>query len=70
MLSEREKQELREMAGSESLREEFRAMRRNTEAMARTITVDELAQWLTVMARQCPGAPRKKQPDHFANMKL
>jgi hypothetical protein len=28
-LSEKEKQELREMAASESLREEFRAMRRN-----------------------------------------
>ena len=70
MLNEREKQELREMAESESLREEFRTMRRNSEAMARSITVDELAHWLTVMARLCPGAPRAKQAEHFATMKL
>lgn len=36
------------MAASESLGDEFRAMRRNSEMMERTITVDELAYWLTV----------------------
>lgn len=70
MLSEREKQELREMAASESLREEFRAMRRNSEAAGRTISVDELAHWLTVMARLSRGAPRAKLAAHYANMKL
>jgi len=58
VLSEQEKQELREMAASDSLREEFRAMRRNSETIERTLTVDELAHWLTVMARICPGAPK------------
>lgn len=70
MLSEREKQELREMAASETMREEFRTMRLNSEAIERTITVDQLAHWLTVMARVCPGAPKPRQPGHYAAMKL
>ena len=69
MLSEREKQELREMAASESLREEFRAMRRNSEAIARTLTVDELAHWLTVMARVCPGE-QKPQPFVYTDVRI
>ena len=51
MLSEREKHELRVMGASAELREDFRAMRRNSEAIERTISVDELAHWLSVMAR-------------------
>lgn len=70
MLSEREKQELREMAASEILRKEFRAMRVNSEAIERTITVDELAHWLTVMARMATSAPKPRQPGHYAAMKL
>jgi hypothetical protein len=70
VLSEREKQELREMAASENLREEFRAMRVNSEAIERTITVDELAHWLTVMARMAASAPKPRQPGHYAAMKL
>ena len=45
MLSEEEKQELREMA-SESLREDFRTMRKNSRAREGHIGVDELAHWL------------------------
>ena len=70
MLSEREKQELREMAASESLREEFRTLRRNTEAIERTLTVDELAHWLTVMARICRVAPKPRLPVHYTRVKL
>jgi len=70
VLSEREKQELCEMAASQTLREEFRAMRRNSAAIERTITVDQLAHWLTVMARGCPCAPKAKQAAHYAAMKL
>jgi len=70
MLSEEEKQELREMAASATLREEFRAMRVNSEAIERTITVDELAHWLTVMARMATGAPKPRQPGHYVAMKL
>ena len=69
MLSEREKQELREMAASESLREEFRTMRRNSEAIEQTLTVDELAHWLTVMARVCP-AEQKPQRFVYTNVKI
>lgn len=53
MLSEEEIQELKEMAASETLREEFRTMRLNSQAIVRRIGVDELAHWLTVMARIC-----------------
>jgi hypothetical protein len=70
VLSEKEKQELREMAASDSLREEFRTIRRNSEAIARKITVDELAHWLTVMARLFPVAPKAKQAEHYVTMKL
>lgn len=69
MLSEREKQELREMAASKSLREEFRIMRRNSEAIEQTLTVDELAHWLTVMARVCPGEQKARRLVH-TNVKI
>jgi hypothetical protein len=70
MLSEEEKQELKEMAASETLREEFRTMRRNSEAIERTITVDELAHWLTVMARVCPGASKARPFVNYADMRI
>ena len=70
MISEEEKQELREMAGSETLREEFRAMRRNSAAIERTITVDDLAHWLTVMARVCPGSPKPRRCIPDADMRI
>jgi hypothetical protein len=70
MLSEREKQELREMAGSETLREEFRALRRNSEAIERALTVDELAHWLTIMARFSPAPPNPRPPVHYATVRF
>jgi len=70
MLSEEEKRELREMAASESLRRDFRTMRKNSQAIERRISVDELAHWLTVMARVCPGAPKTRRFVHYTNMKL
>jgi hypothetical protein len=70
LLSEREVQELREMAASESLREEFRAMRRNSAVIERTITVDELAHWLTVMARLCPSASKTRCFVHYTDVRL
>ena len=70
MISEEEKQELREMASSESLREDFRALRRNSEAIERRITVDELAHWLTVMQRVCPGAQNPRLHVDYAMMKF
>lgn len=70
MLSEEEKQELKEMAVSESLRREFRRMRRNSQAIERRIGVDELAHWLTVMARVCPGAAKPRPVVHYTNAKI
>ena len=70
MLSEEEKQELREMAASEILREEFRMMRKNSQAIERRISVDELAHWLTVMARVCPGAPKPRRFVRYSNVKI
>jgi hypothetical protein len=70
MLSEKERQELREMAASETLREEFRAMRRISESIERTITVDELAHWLTVMARVCPGSPEPRRELRYTTVKI
>jgi hypothetical protein len=70
VLSKKEKQELREMAASEVLREEFRTMRRNSEVTERTLTVDELAHWLTIMAQICRTAPNPRPPVDYAMMKF
>ena len=70
MLSEEEKLELKEMAASESLRQEFRTMRSNSQAIERRIGVDELAHWLTVMARVCPGAPKPPRSVRYTNVKI
>lgn len=70
MLSEQEKRELREMAASESMREELRTLRRNSRAIERDIGVDELAHWLTVMGRVCPGAPRPQRFVHYTKVRI
>lgn len=70
MLSEEEKQELREMAASESLREEFRTLRKNAQAIESVIGVDELAHWLTVVARVCPGTPKPRRFVRYTNLRF
>jgi len=70
LLSEEERQELREMAASQNLREDFRAMRKNSQSIERRIGVDELAHWLTVMARVCPGAPQPRRVVHYEYVKF
>ena len=70
MLSEEEKQDLREMAASKNLREDFRTMRRNSRTIEGQIGVDALAHWLTVMARVCPGAPKAQHFVRYTNVKL
>lgn len=70
MLSEEEKRELREMAASESLRDEFRTMRKNSQAIEGRIGVDELAHWLTVMARVCPGETKLRRSVHYIDVRL
>jgi hypothetical protein len=58
------------MAASETLREQFRTMRRNSSAIERRIGVDELAHWLTVMARICPGDAKPRSSVHYTNVKI
>jgi hypothetical protein len=61
MLTEEEKQELREMGSSMTLREEFRTLRRNSRSGEGNISVDDLMQWLTAMAQIGPQ-PRTPRP--------
>jgi hypothetical protein len=70
VLSDEEKRELREMAASENLREEFRALQRNSRTLEGRVSVDELAHWLSVMARVCPGDSKRRKFIHEANMRL
>ena len=70
MLSEEEKRELREMAASDSLRRDFRTMRRNSQATERRISVDELAHWLTALARVCPGVTKARRIVQYTNVKI
>jgi len=61
MLSDEEKQELREMAASETLRAEFRVLRNNSRAIEQRLSVDDLARWLTAINRICPGDPKPRK---------
>ena len=60
MLSEEEKNEIKEMAASATLREEFLTLRRNSRTREGNISVDYLMRWLTAMAQifPQPGKPR------------
>ena len=61
MLSDEEKQELRDMAASETLRTEFRVLRNNSRAIEQRLSVDDLARWLTAINRICPGDPKPRK---------
>jgi hypothetical protein len=50
MLTEKEKQELRALAGSQAIRDEFRLLRKNSRA-AEPVSVDVFIRFLTAMAR-------------------
>jgi hypothetical protein len=70
VLTEKEKQELREMAGSASLREEFRAMERNSRAIDGRLSVDHLIQWLTTMARTSPVSAKPRPLVRYMNVRI
>ncbi|MFN8548230.1 MAG: hypothetical protein U0527_09795 [Candidatus Eisenbacteria bacterium] len=60
MLSDEEKRELLALARSESVRAEFRAVKEASRAhRARGMNVDQLIEFLTVMNRFAPAAPRE-----------
>jgi hypothetical protein len=70
VLTEKEKQELREMAGSASLREEFRTMERNSRAIDARLSVDQFIQWLTAMARISPVSAKPRPFVRYTNVKI
>lgn len=61
MLSDKEKQELREMGASDTLRDEFRILRSNSRAIEQSLSIDQLARWLTTINRICPGDPKPRK---------
>lgn len=64
MLADEEKQELKELAGSAAVRDEFRLLRRNSTALQQRVDVDKFISFLTAMARlnPKPAAPRAFVP--------
>ena len=70
MLTKEEKQELREMAASATLREEFRTLRRNSGTREGTISADDLMRWLTAMAQVCPQPGKSRPFVHYTHAKI
>ena len=64
MLTDEEKQELKELAGSDAVRDEFRLLRRNLMALQQRVDVDTFISFLTAMSRlnPKPAAPRAFVP--------
>ena len=64
MLTKEEKKELKELAGSAAIREEFRLLRRNSTALQQSVDVDKFISFLTAMSRlnPNPAAPRAFVP--------
>jgi len=64
VLTDEEKQELKELAGSDAVRDEFRLLRRNLMALQQRVDVDTFISFLTAMSRlnPKPAAPRAFVP--------
>ncbi len=70
MLSEEEKREIKEMAASVTLREEFRTLRRNSRTREGSISVDDLMRGLTAMAQICPQPGKSRPFLHYTHAKI
>jgi hypothetical protein len=70
VLTEAEKQELREMAASMTLREEFQTLRRNSRTREINISADDLMKWLTAMAQICPRPAKSRPFIHYTHAKI
>ena len=70
MLTDEEKQELKELAGSAAIREEFRLLRRNSMALQQRVDVDTFISFLTAMARLNPNPPAPRAFIHYKQVKL
>lgn len=65
MLSEQEKVELRDMAASPHIREEFALLEAASRAAQARLGVDQYVSFLTAMARLCPTpAPQRSFVPH------
>jgi hypothetical protein len=69
MLSEKEKQEMREMAASATVRDEFRLLRRLSLAR-QPVDVDRFIQFLTAMARLNPKPAPLRAFVEYTSVKL
>jgi len=58
------------MAASATLRADFRALRKNSRALERQISVEDLARWLTAINRICPDDSKRKKIIDGNNFKL
>jgi hypothetical protein len=70
VLTEEEKRELREMAASPTLREEFQTLRRNSRKVETKISADDLMRWLTAMSRISPQPARSRPFVHYTDAKI
>jgi hypothetical protein len=70
MLSKHEKLELREMAQSAILREEFRMLRRNSQQLERRMTMDDFMRWLNAMAWVLPKPAKPRRFVEYKNVKF
>jgi len=70
VLTEREKEELREMAASESLREDFRTLARNSRSIDGQPTIDRFIRWLTDMSRMFPQSEKPRRFVEYPNLKF
>ena len=68
MLSEEEKKELKSLAGSPAIRDEFRQLRRA--AIQGPPNVDRLLSFLTTMARLRPEPSRPRPFVHYTVVKI
>lgn len=70
MLSDQEKREMREMAASSLVREEFEQLQRASQIdPRRPMNADRLVAWLSAMSRIFPSPP-PREPVEYLNAKL
>jgi hypothetical protein len=70
VLTEAEKQELREMAASTTLRDEFQTLQRNSRNREVNISADDLMCWLTAMAQICPRPTSSRPFIHYHYVRI
>jgi len=69
MLSEKEKQEMRELAASKTVREEFRLLRQQS-LQPRRASLDHFIRFLTVMSRLNSRRPQRRAFVEYTQVKL